>query len=87
MSDEVETNIISPEEKRERRKQQLREAQRRFYATHKKKERTEIPPSYTGEFLRNYHKTYYQAHKERLNNRAKQRYYEKKASSEDEKTD
>jgi hypothetical protein len=78
---------LSPEEKRERRKQQLREAQRRFYDNHKRKERTE-PVSYNPEYLRNYHKNYYQSNKERLNNQAKQRYQAKKnSSSEDEKSE
>jgi len=75
---------ISPEEKRERRKQQLRESQRRFYNTHKKKEQADPPVSYNPEYLRNYHKTYYQANKEKIINRARLHYHELKASKTDE---
>jgi hypothetical protein len=68
---------MTPEEKTENRKKQLREAQRRFYNTHKKKERGEAK-SYSPDYLRQYHKDYYQANRERLNQLAKERYKTKK---------
>jgi hypothetical protein len=70
-----EAKNLTPEEKRDRRKQQLREAQRRFYATHKKKKDDDvIPVSYSPEYIQTYHKNYYQRHKDKLNERSKQRY-------------
>jgi len=74
MSSESE-NTISKEEKR---RIQLREAQRRYYNSHKKKEKPEVPPSYQPDRIRNYHKTYYEENKEALNARAKQRYNQRK---------
>jgi hypothetical protein len=64
--------------KEEKRRIQLRDAQRRYYATHKKKERPEVPVSYEPDRIRNYHKTYYEENKERLNEKAKERYRQKK---------
>jgi Zn-dependent M16 (insulinase) family peptidase len=69
-------NEISKEEKR---RIQLREAQRRYYNSHKKKEKPEVPPSYQVDRIRNYHKTYYEENKDILNARAKQRYTQRKA--------
>ncbi len=87
MSAEENTKVeLSPEEKRERRKQQLREAQRRFYNAHKRKERPETPVSYNPEYLRNYHKNYYQANREKISTRARQ-YYHQRKSSDEEKSD
>ena len=84
MSVEETTKVeLSPEEKRERRKQQLREAQRRFYNAHKRKERPETPVSYNPEHLRAYHKNYYQANKEKIASRARQHYHQRKASDEE----
>jgi hypothetical protein len=103
---------LSSEEKEERRKMQLREAQLRFRETHgmvkpklseeerrqlrkqkaherylKRKETTtqrpaELPQSYTVEYQRNYHKTYYENHKEKLLGRAKSRYSALKVTPE-----
>lgn len=86
MSETESTKVqLTPEEKRERRKQQLREAQRRFYANHKKKEKGN-PASYDPDYLREYHKNYYQANRDRLNSKAKERYQAKKSSSSDSDT-
>jgi len=84
MSVEEPTKVqLSPEEKRERRKQQLREAQRRFYNAHKRKERPETPVSYNPEYIRTYHKNYYQANKEKIATRAREYYHQRKSSDED----
>ena len=64
--------------KEEKRRIQLREAQRRYYNSHKKKDKPEVPPSYQPDRIRNYHKTYYEENKEALNARAKQRYNQRK---------
>jgi hypothetical protein len=68
---------LTPEQKAERRKAQLREAQRRHYNAHKKKERGE-PKSYHPDYIRQYHTTYYQRNRERLRQLAKERYNAKK---------
>lgn len=74
MSSESETELT----RQEKRRIQLREAQKRYYATHKKKEKPEIPASYQVEHLRNYHKSYYEKNKDKINQRAKERYNNKK---------
>ena len=60
--------------KEQKRRIQLRDAQRRYYNAHKKKEREEVPPSYQADHIRNYHKSYYEKNKEKLNQKAKERY-------------
>ena len=64
--------------KEEKRRIQLREAQRRYYNAHKRKEKEEVPPSYHPEHIRTYHKSYYEKNKEMLNARAKERYNQRK---------
>lgn len=76
MSSESENEIALTKE--EKRRIQLREAQRRYYNSHKKKEKPEVPPSYHPDRIRNYHKTYYEENKAVLNARAKQRYNQRK---------
>jgi hypothetical protein len=63
--------------KEEKRRIQLREAQRRYYNAHKRKEK-KVPSSYDPEHIRTYHKSYYEKNKEMLNARAKERYNQRK---------
>ena len=70
------------DEKLEKRRRQLREAQRRFYDKNKRKSPKKDPISYTIEYQRNYHKAYYEANKEKIINKAKQIYYDKVKENE-----
>ena len=58
------------------RKQQLKEAQKRYYEKHKKPK--EDKPIYSPEKIQEYHKAYYQKNKEKINARAKEFYKAKK---------
>ena len=60
----------------EKRKQQLKEAQKRYYEKNKKlKDKDKI---YNVEKIQEYHKSYYQKNKEVINARAKEFYKAKK---------
>ena len=59
------------------RKQQIREAQKRYYDKHKKKSnKTPYDPTK----IQAYHKTYYQKNRDKINTRAKEHYIKKKAT-------
>lgn len=71
--------------KQEKRRIQVREAQRRFYDKNLRKEKLAIPASYQVEAIRNYQKAYYQKNKEKLLQQGKERskkvYLKKKTTS------
>lgn len=106
------TKGLSPEEKEERRKTQLRIAQYKFRESHglikpklsdeekeqkrkekareryltqkmqKEKKPEQIPTSYTVDYLRSYHKKYYETNKNKLLTRAKTRYFKKQTTDD-----
>ena len=77
---------LTAEEQLERRKQQLREAQHRFYEKNKDKDKDnkikgtkeEIPKSYNIEHIKAYHKAYYQKKKEIILTKSKDKYESRK---------
>lgn len=74
MSSDAES-ILTKEEKR---RIQLREAQRRYYDNHKKKQSPSVPVSYNLDNIRSYHKSYYEKNREAIIARSKDRYYKMK---------
>lgn len=81
MSTEQEIPTQQPElTKEEKRKKQLREAAKRYYQTHKavKANNAEyVPKSYNINYQREYHRSYYQANRDKLLTRSKEKYVKK----------
>lgn len=80
-ADEVRPQLTT-NEKAEKRKQQLRDAQKRYYEKNKKKNTCEPPKSYTADYMRDYHRSYYQKHKDLILNRAKDYYTTRRTTTE-----
>jgi hypothetical protein len=70
---------LTEEEKEQRRKEKAHE--RYLKNREAKKGVEELPMSYTVDYRRNYHKQYYEQHKEVLLNRSKERYTQKAIKS------
>jgi len=67
----------------EKRRQQLRKAQHKYYDTHKRKTKEpsllniplDVPSSYHPDNIRKYHQDYYRANQEKIKQREKERYH------------